>query len=150
MALGDHDSAPDFGRRRHRYWRGCHRNLGRSPAYIQTVTRSWLLRSKAAVLVAVILSGGGGMPILDVALSHGLASAYAAQPHFEPSGTTCSHGEICRLGSKLPFSANTPALDLDISVAVLYFPKVALPVTAPRSTDLGLLPQPRAPPSLSA
>jgi hypothetical protein len=102
------------------------------------------------MLVAVILSGGGGMPALDVALYHGLAPSHAPEAHFESSGSPHSHGELCRLGYRLPYSRHPAALDLGISVAVICFPEVALAATTPRAHDRGLLPQPRAPPSLPA
>jgi len=105
---------------------------------------------KAAVLVAVILSGGGGMPVLDVALYHGLAPTHAAEAHFESSDSPHSHRDLCRLGYRLPYSPHAAPLDLGISVAVISFRKVALAATTPRAHDLGLLPQPRAPPGLPA
>src|SRR5215218_7199115 len=38
------------------------------PADVDSVTRSWLLRAKGMVLVAVMLSGGGALPVLDALL----------------------------------------------------------------------------------
>jgi hypothetical protein len=107
-----------------------------------------LSRLNALVLVALILSGGGGVPVLD-AVSHGFGSGYAV-PHFESASASESHRDYCSLGASLPLSAHLSALHLGISVGMVSFPDVALHATAPRSADLSLLPQPRAPPGLAA
>lgn len=107
-----------------------------------------LSRLTAFVLGALILSGGGGVPVFD-ALSHGFESGYAV-PHFESASASDGHRDFCSLGASLPLSPRLSALQLGISVGVVSFPDMALHATAPRSADLSLLPQPRAPPSLSA
>ena len=110
---------------------------------------SWLRAVKATVLAAVILSGGGGMPLLDVLLYHGLAPARSSQPHFEPSGTHC-HAELCKLDSGSPYSTQAESLDLRIRLVSTSFHELALVPLAPRPADAELLPLPRAPPGLSA
>lgn len=121
----------------------------RQPAYIQTVMRTLLSRLNALLLVALMLCGGGSMPLLD-AISHGDGSGSASGPHFETASAALSHRDFCSLGASLPFSTHRPALDFDIALGVVAFPDVGLHAAAPRSADRDLLPQPRAPPSLSA
>ncbi|MGH7631050.1 MAG: hypothetical protein ACREOF_17030 [Gemmatimonadales bacterium] len=113
------------------------------------MTSRLLSRLNALVLVALTLSGGGGLPLVD-ALSHAAGLGYAAAPHFETAGGAESHRDFCSLGASLPLSTRLSALHLGIAVGAVSFPDAALHATAPRSADLGLLPQPRAPPSLSA
>ena len=109
----------------------------------------WLRAVKAAVLAAVIASGGGGLPVLDLALYHGLAPSRPTQPHFEPSGAHC-HGELCRLDSRFPSSTRAESLDLGIRLVTTSFREPALLSLAPRPANLELLPHPRAPPALPA
>jgi hypothetical protein len=104
---------------------------------------------KAAVLAAVILGGGGGMPVLDVALYHGLAPSRSTQPHVEPSGAHC-HAELCRLDSKVSYSTQAASLDLRIQLLTTPFRAPASAPPTPRPANPELLPQPRAPPGLSA
>ncbi len=111
------------------------------------MTSGLLSRLNALVLVAMILSGGGSLPVVD-ALSHLSGQGYSGTPHFEAASASDSHRDFCSLGTSLPFSTHLSAPHPGISVAVVYFPDGALHATAPRSADLGLLPQPRAPPAL--
>ena len=111
--------------------------------------RRWLPAVKATVLAAVILSGGGGMPLLDVILYHGLAPSRSSQPHVEPAGADC-HGDHCRLDARLPSSTQAESLDLRIPLVTAPFGDLALLAQAPRAANLELLPHPRAPPGLPA
>jgi hypothetical protein len=111
--------------------------------------RRWLRTVKAAVLAAAILGGGGGMPLLDVVLYHGLAPARSSQPHFEPSGAHC-HAELCRLDFKAPYSTQAESLDLRVQAMTTPFRELAFAPRAPRPADPELLPHPRAPPGLPA
>ncbi len=113
------------------------------------MTSGPLSRLNALVVVALILSGGGGMPVLD-ALSHGSGSGFPGGPHFETASAAESHRDFCSLGATPPLSAHLSALCRPDTVGMVSFPDVALHATAPRSADRGLLPQPRAPPNLSA
>ena len=119
------------------------------PAYISPMPRSWLRAVKATVLAAVVLSGGGGMPLLDVILYHGLAPSPSSQPHVEPAGADC-HGEHCRLEARFPSSTQAESLDLRIQLVTAPFRKLATASQPPRAANLELLPHPRAPPGLSA
>ncbi len=111
--------------------------------------RRWLRALKAAALVAVIASGGGGMPVLDVVLYHGLAPSRSTQPHFEPAGAHC-HGELCRLDSRFPYSTQAVSPGPGIPIVTAPFRELALLPSVPHPANLELLPHPRAPPSLPA
>ena len=111
--------------------------------------RRWLRALKATLLTAVILSGGGGMPLLDVVLYHGLAASRISQPHVEPAGADC-HGEHCRLDARFPSSTQAESLDLRIHLVPAPFQKLVPVTLAPRPHNLELLPHPRAPPGLPA
>src|SRR5215213_5973185 len=107
-------------------------------------SRSWLLRLKGAVLIAVMLSGGGALPVLDALLYH--RGAHLGRPHFETAGVPHSHGDICRLGLSAPYSPRASLLNVCRPiVAACFRADATLPATRPRSNDLPLLPQPRAP-----
>ena len=107
----------------------------------------FLPRLQAALLAAVILGGGGAMPVLDVALYHGTTATYPFQSHFERSGIPDSHGDVCGLSSSLPSCPQVPSLDLGIVVGPLVFRQALFPAPKARSVPSGILPQPRAPPS---
>ncbi len=124
-------------------------SLGRRPTvYIARMARRWLQSVKAALLATLILCGGGGLPLLDVVLYHGLAATHSVDQHFESSGTRHGHGEYCKAGSQLPHSPQAAPLELDRSVDTASSCEAGLPITSPRSANLSLLPRPRAPPSL--
>jgi len=112
------------------------------------MSRRWLRALKATVLAAVVLSGGGGLPLLDVVLYHGLAPTRSSEPHFEPTGAHC-HGELCRLESRFPQSPQAESLDLRIRLVSTAFQELALAAMAPRAANPDL-PLPRAPPVLPA
>lgn len=113
--------------------------------------QNWQLRLKALVLLAVFMSGGAGMSILDVALFHTHSPTHSFTSHFEAGGIPHAHGDSCRLGTSLPHTPVPKRLDLVIPVvgasfcALLPAPSVRLP-----SPDFGLFPRPRAPPTLLA
>lgn len=108
----------------------------------------WLGRLRTSLLTAVVLSGGGGLPVLDLALYHGLAPQSSPAPHFE-SQTPHSHGDACRLGSSLSHCPRTAALELDILTGIIASLQPVAPVSAPRTAPAGLG-LARAPPSLTA
>jgi hypothetical protein len=110
--------------------------------------RRWLRVAKAVVLAAVVLGGGGGMPLLDVTLYHGLAPSRSPQSHLEPSGAHC-HAERCRLDSKAPLTTQAQSLDLRIQLVTTPFRAPALAPLAPRAAQVDL-PHSRAPPTLPA
>ena len=121
--------------------------MERAWGYIRLMKGSWVARLKTALLAAVILSGGGGMPLLDLALYHGLTPDRSA-PHFE-SRTPHSHGDSCRLSSSLSHCPQVAALDLDFPAAAFSDSQPTVPLSAPRIAHPGLHTA-RAPPSLSA
>ena len=112
--------------------------------------RRWLVWSKTALLAVVLLSGGGGLPLFDVLLYHNHAPNHLDHPHFESPGAH-GHGDLCRLGSISPYSPQAEPFDLRLPIeAVRFRPSLPLPAAAPSSNEPDLLPQPRAPPGLSA
>jgi hypothetical protein len=110
----------------------------------------FLPRLQAGLLAAVICGGGGGMPAMDVALYHRSAASHPFQSHFERSGMPHSHGDVCGLTSSLPSCPQVPSLNLGIVVEPLVFRQAIFPAPKARSVPSGILPQPRAPPSLLA
>jgi hypothetical protein len=108
--------------------------------------RSWVQGVKAALLATLVLCGGGGLPLLDVVLYHGLGATHAIGQHFESSGTRHGHGDYCKAGSQLPHSPEAGPLALDRSVDSPTACVAGLPAAAPRSANSRLLPPPRAPP----
>jgi hypothetical protein len=117
------------------------------PVYIVRMLRRWVQGVKAALLATLILCGGGGLPLLDVMLYHGLGAAHAVDQHFESSGTRHGHGDYCKAGSQLPHSPEAGLLELDRSVDSPTACVAGLPADAPRSASSRLLPRPRAPPT---
>ena len=111
--------------------------------------RDLLARLTALVLTTLILNGGGGMPVVD-ALTHGSGADYAGIPHYEATSSSDNHRDFCSLGAGLPLAAHLSPFHLDVPVGVISFPEAAAHPSPPRSADLRLLPQPRAPPSLAA
>jgi len=111
------------------------------------VTRGWLLRAKALLFSLLLLSGGGGMPLLDVALFHRYSTPSRLHNSLEASGVARPHGELCRLGWTVPHSPQGVRVGVEIQVADLSVrPHPAPPADAPRCSDLRLPARPRAPP----
>jgi hypothetical protein len=106
---------------------------------------SWLARLRTCLLTAVVLCGGGGLPLLDLALYHGLAPERSAAPHFE-SSTPHSHGDSCRLSSTLSHCPQVASLRLVYLTATISSPEPRVAHSAPRSAPSGLA-QARAPPA---
>lgn len=109
---------------------------------------SWVVRLKTALLVVVVLTGGGGMPLLDLALYHGLTPDRSAAPHYE-SRTPHAHGDTCRLSSSLSHCPEVGTLDLHLPFVASAGAEPPAPLSVPRTTHAGL-PSARAPPSLIA
>lgn len=110
-------------------------------------------RLKALVLAAVLLIGGGGASVLDLALYH-LGGAGPEVPTHRIAGTDAPrpHGDTCVL---LDWSARGPytvALDAvpPRLVAVEADGSQPIAVDAPRTADLTPTQLPRAPPQLLA
>jgi hypothetical protein len=114
------------------------------------VIRTALPRLKAAFLAALFLSGGGSLPVLDLIVKHH-GRTEVARPHYEAANTPHSHGDVCTLGTALPFAPQAAPLDVGPPVGIMDRPPAVAPVaTAPRPVEPSLLPQPRAPPGLLA
>jgi hypothetical protein len=108
---------------------------------------SWPARLRSCLLTAVVLCGGGGMPLLDLALYHGFAPDRASAPHFE-SRAPHSHGDVCTLNSSLSHCPQVTALDLVLLTATTASPQPQAALSAPRRAPTGLA-LARAPPSLN-
>lgn len=106
---------------------------------------SWLGRLRSCLLTAVVLCGGGGLPLLDLALYHGLAPERSSAPHFE-SSTPHSHGDSCRLSSTLSHCPQVASLRLVHLTATTSSPQPRVAHSVPRSAPAGLA-QARAPPA---
>jgi hypothetical protein len=109
---------------------------------------SWLVRLKAGALAILLLSGGGGMPLLDLALFHASGASFSSHPHFESSSVPDGHGDFCRQGAVLPYAPGAVRFDPSVRVvAVTFCARLGDPDAAPATADLSLLPRPRAPPA---
>jgi hypothetical protein len=109
------------------------------------MVRSGLLRLKALLLAFILLNGGGGMPLLDAALyhRHGVTTTRVRAA----DDAQRAHAQVCHLGWTLPHATNTGPVALGLAFVALPFHRLPAPsVPAPRSADIGGLPQPRAPP----
>jgi hypothetical protein len=109
---------------------------------------SWPARLRSCLLTAVVLCGGGGLPLLDLALYHGLAPERSSTPHFE-SSTPHSHGDSCRLSSSLSYCSQVASLHLVHLTATIWSPEPGVALSAPRCAPTGLA-LARAPPSRTA
>lgn len=110
---------------------------------------SWLVRLKAGALAILLLSGGGGMPLLDVALFHASGASFSSHPHFESSSIPDGHGDFCRQGTAPPYAPGSVRFDASVQVVAISFcVRLGDPEAAPLTDDLGLLPRPRAPPAV--
>jgi hypothetical protein len=134
------------------HWRGvgvpAALSLGSHVAYIPAMVRRRLLRLKALVVASVILSGGGGTPVLDAMLYHRLAPTHVNQPHYEACGAPHSHGDRCTLGSRLPYAPQAEAIELGPVVAIQSSSEIVFPSSATPSNDPALWPPARSPPQL--
>jgi hypothetical protein len=109
--------------------------------------RPGLLRLKALFLVFILFNGGGGMPLLDAALYHRHGVALARVRAGADDGQR-AHAQVCHLGCTIPHATGTGRVALNLAVLPLPFRRPpASRVNAPRSADIGGLPQPRAPPA---
>ena len=112
--------------------------------------RSWLARTQALLFAALLLAGGGGLPVLDAAFFHEYAPTHPTSPHLEASNGPHSHGELCRIS--LALSNAPPAVGPDAAIITSDFSYRALPRRSglgPVSAALHCIPQPRAPPTIS-
>jgi hypothetical protein len=114
--------------------------------------RSWLGRASAVLLIAGMLGGGSGAPVLDALLYHRDA-AHPDHPvtHLEPKGTRHTHSDECTLGWLLRVQPSASAAPCPAVVAVrMSIAAPALPAPAPRATSFFSPQHSRAPPARSA
>ena len=108
---------------------------------------SWPARLRSCLLTAVVLCGGGGLPLLDLALYHGFAPERSPAPHFESS--THSHGDSCRLSSSLSYCPQVASLHLVFLTATTSSPQPGVALSVPHGAPTGLA-LARAPPIRTA
>lgn len=114
--------------------------------------RSWLSRASAVLLIAGMLGGGQGAPVLDALIYHRDA-AHADHPvtHLEPKGTRHTHSDQCTLGWLLRVQPSASAAPCPAVVPVrLPVAAPVYPAPAPRATTFFSPRHSRAPPASSA
>ena len=114
--------------------------------------RSRLGRATVVLLIAGILGGGSGAPVLDALLYHRDA-AHAERPvtHLEPQGTRHTHSDECTLGWLLRVQPSASAAPSAAVVPVKLSCTAPLWHTpAPRATTFFAPQHSRAPPVRSA
>jgi hypothetical protein len=114
--------------------------------------RSWPGRVTAVLLIAGMLGGGSGAPVLDAIVYHRDAR-HPDQPvtHLEPQGTRHTHSDACTLGWLLRVQPSASAAFVAVVVPVrLAITEVTSPPTAPRATSFYSPQDSRAPPARSA
>jgi hypothetical protein len=114
--------------------------------------RSWASRATIVLLIASILVGGSGAPVLDAVVYH-LGGARPGQlvTHLEPKGARHNHGDACTLGWLLRVQASASSAFVPAVIPVrLTVVAATMPPSAPRATTF-FSPQPsRAPPARNA
>lgn len=114
--------------------------------------RSWASRVTALLLIAGMLGGGSGAPVLDALLYHRDA-AHPDRPvtHFEPQGTRHTHSDSCTLGWLLRVQPSASAAFAPVVVPVrLAIASLPSPASPPRATSFFSPQHSRAPPARSA
>jgi hypothetical protein len=138
-------------------WHG--RNLRRALAFVArrflycaAMHRTWLGRTTVILVVAGILAGGSGAPVVDALLYHTHPShTERVGPHFEPQGTRHAHGDECTLGQLLNVqpSASTELQPARIDAHSFITPCV-WHAPAPHASRTVSLQHSRAPPARNA
>jgi hypothetical protein len=109
---------------------------------------NWLVRLKAVVLASLLVSGGGGMPLLDVALFHATTGSHPIYPHFEASHGADGHGDYCRQGTALPHAPGAVRPEAGPRVVEITFQvRLGPPASVLPSAELPHLLRPRPPPA---
>lgn len=114
--------------------------------------RSWASRVTALLLVAGMLGGGAGAPVLDALVYHRDA-AHPDHPvtHLEPQGTRHTHSDACTLGWLLRVQPSASATFTPLVVPVrLAVAALRSPAPRPRATSFFSPQDSRAPPARSA
>lgn len=115
------------------------------------MSRSVRARAVMLLLIAGVLVGGSGAPVLDALLFHRDSSRAHTVVHFEGQGARHGHGDTCTLGWLLRAepSTSSPAqpdpLILPLTVAVASLVTAPLPPTRLLTSH-----RTRAPPARSA
>jgi hypothetical protein len=118
----------------------------------RVMLRSWASRVTALLLVAGMLGGGAGAPVLDALVYHRDA-AHPDHPvtHLEPQGTRHSHSDACTLGWLLRVQPSASATFAPLVVPVrLAVAALRSPAWPPRATSFFSPQDSRAPPVRSA
>ena len=107
-------------------------------------------QARAAVLAAVVLVGGFGLPAFDVIAYHwhpAPASTREGLPRIEPFGTPAEHAVQCVLTHNAPVPRLTAPVTCGLEVT-LEIPdrEDPRPATVPATASRHLPDQPRAPP----
>ena len=114
--------------------------------------RSWLGRATVLLLIAGILGGGSGAPVVDALLFHTRPGAATSQaPHFEPQGSRHAHADKCTLGQLLRVQPSASASFEPAIVAAQSLTVARTPyASSPRATRFFTPQHSRAPPARSA
>ena len=118
----------------------------------RTMRRSWAARATVVLLIAGILGGGSGAPVLDAVVYH-LGGARPDQPvtHLEPKGARHNHGDACTLGWLLRVQPSASSRFVPAVIPVrLAVVAATMPPSAPRATTFFSPQRSRAPPARTA
>jgi len=114
--------------------------------------RSWAGRATVVLLIAGMLGGGSGAPVLDALLYHRDA-AHPDHPvtHLEPRGARHTHSDGCTLGWLLRVQPSASAAFVPVVVPVrLAAAALTSPPSTPRATTFFSPQRSRAPPTRTA
>lgn len=113
--------------------------------------RRWGTRVKAVILASLLFSGGGGMPVLDLALFHVYPGSHSSGGHIDVGRVPVSHRVHCTLGTGIGHTTVPSELRLAIPVTAFEFCDASsVRDLYHPSAVLALLSAPRAPPALIA
>jgi hypothetical protein len=127
-------------------------SIGTPVRIFRPMRRSWASRATALLLVAGMLGGGAGAPVLDALVYHRDA-AHPDHPvtHLEPQGTRHTHSDACTLGWLLRVQPSASATFAPLVVPVrLAVAALRSPAPPPRATSFFSPQDSRAPPARSA
>jgi hypothetical protein len=118
----------------------------------RVMLRSWASRVATVLLIAGMLGGGAGAPVLDALVYHRDA-AHPDHPvtHLEPRGTRHTHSDACTLGWLLRVQPSASAIFTPLVVPVrLAVAALRSPAPPPRAASFFSPQDSRAPPARSA
>ena len=108
---------------------------------------TWPSRLVGLVLLALLLGGGAGLPVVDGLLYHAAVHAEPDGPHLEAADRAVCHAENCALNVLPATRSGASAERAERGTASTPAPEAWTVPAAPRSASLRLPRQPRAPPS---